>query len=98
MFVVLLKFSENKDQASKFMEGHNKWINQGLDEGIFLVVGSLQPSLGGGILAHSVSLSELQSRVNKDPFVLHSVVSAEIIEITPAKTDERFKFLLDQTT
>ena len=59
MFIVLLKFSDNKAQAGQFMEGHNEWIKRGFDDGIFLVVGSLQPNLGGGILAHNTTLSDL---------------------------------------
>ena len=95
MFIVLLKFSGNKGQAGQFMDGHNEWIKRGFDDGVFLLVGSLQPDLGGGIVAHNTSLADLQSRVNDDPFVAENVVSAEILEITPAKTDERLKFLLD---
>jgi uncharacterized protein YciI len=95
MFIVLLKFSDNKGQAGQFMEGHNEWIKRGFDDGVFLLVGSLQPDLGGGIVAHGTSLADLQSRVNHDPFVAEHVVSAEILEITPAKADERLKFLLD---
>ena len=94
MFIVLLKFSGNKSQAGQFMEGHKKWIKRGFDDGVFVLVGSLQPNLGGAILAHNTSLSDLQARVNDDPFVAQNVVSAEIIEITPSKTDERLKFLL----
>lgn len=56
--------------------------------------GSLQPNLGGGILAHNTSLQNLQDRVNEDPFVAEHVVSAEILEMTPAKADERLSFLL----
>ena len=63
-------------------------------EGVFLLVGSLQPNLGGGIMAHNTALSDLQNRVNDDPFVAENVVSAEILEITPSRTDERLKFLL----
>ncbi len=95
MFIVLLKFSDNKGQASQFMEGHNEWIRRGFDDGTFLLVGSLQPNLGGGIAAHNTTLSDLQGRVNNDPFVAENVVSAEILEITPKKADERLKFLLD---
>jgi uncharacterized protein YciI len=95
MFIVLLKFSANKGQAGQFMEGHNEWIRRGFDDGVFLLVGSLQPSLGGGIVAHNTTLQDLQSRVNNDPFVAENIVSAEILEITPAKADERLKFLLD---
>ena len=95
MFIVLLNFSDNKGQASQFMDGHNEWIKRGFDDGVFLLVGSLQPNLGGGIVAHNTSLADLQSRVNDDPFVAENVVSAEILEISPAKADERLKFLLD---
>jgi uncharacterized protein YciI len=95
MFVVLLKFSENKGQAGEFMEGHNEWIQRGFDDGVFLLVGSLQPGQGGGIMAHNTSLSDLEARLSNDPFVAQNVVSAEIIEITPAKCDERLQFLVD---
>lgn len=94
MFIVLLKFSTNKAQAGQFMEGHNAWIQRGLADGVFLVVGSLQPNQGGAVVAHNMSLEELQNRVNDDPFVAEQVVSAEILEITPATTDPRLEFLL----
>ncbi|NIA68470.1 hypothetical protein HBA54_07675 [Pelagibius litoralis] len=94
MFVVVLKFSDNKSEASRFMEGHNDWIKRGFDDGVFALTGSLQPSLGGGIVAHNTSRSDLQSRVAADPFVAEKIVEAEILEITPSKTDARLDFLL----
>lgn len=95
MFVVLLRFSDNKAQAGQYMEGHNAWIKQGLDDGVFLVVGSLQPKMGGAIVAHNASRAALEERVNNDPFVAQQVVSAEILEISPSKADERLAFLLE---
>lgn len=94
MFIVLLKFSNNKGQAGQFMDGHNAWLKRGFDDGVFLVAGSLQPNQGGGIMAHGTSREELENRVNEDPFVAEDVVTAEIMEITPAKADERLSFLL----
>ena len=94
MFVVLLKFSDNKDKAGQFMDGHKKWIKGGIDDGIFLLVGSLAPNLGGAVIAHNIARSELEDRVNQDPFVEHNVVSAEILEISPSMANERLKFLL----
>ena len=94
MFVVLLKFSGNKDQAGQLMEGHKAWIKRGFDDGVFLLTGSLQPNSGGGIVAHNISLPELEDRVNDDPFVAEDVVSAEILEIAPSKADGRLEFLL----
>ena len=95
MFIVLLRFSSNKSQASQFMEGHKDWIKRGFDDGVFLLVGSLQPSQGGGIVAHNTSRAELESRVREDPFVAENIVSADILEISPSRADERLSFLLD---
>ncbi len=95
MFIVVLRFSDNKANAKQFIESHNEWIKRGFDDGVFLLAGSLKPNLGGGIVAHNTSLSDLQSRVNSDPFVAENVVTAEFLEIAPAKADARLEFLLD---
>jgi len=95
MFVILLTFSENKSKAGDFMAGHNQWIQKGFDESVFLLVGSLQPNRGGSIIAYNTSLTELQTRVNDDPFVVENIVSSEILEIEPKKADERLSFLIN---
>jgi uncharacterized protein YciI len=94
MYVILLRFSDNRGRAGQFLEGHKQWIRRGFEDGVFLVAGSLQPNLGGGIVAHNTSLPDLRSRVNDDPFVAEGVVGAEIIELTPSRADERLAFLL----
>ena len=93
MFVVLLKFTGDKSRAGQLMEGHKRWIERGFADGVFTLVGSLQPSAGGAVLAHGVSRSDLEERVNQDPFVIEKVVSAEILEITPSRADGRLQFL-----
>jgi len=94
MFVVLLKFAAGKARAGEFMDAHKAWIKRGFDDGVFLMAGSLQPQLGGAIMAHNTSLPDLKIRVKQDPFVAENIVSADIHEITPAKADERLGFLL----
>ena len=94
MFVVLLRFSENKHRASEFMEAHNHWIKQGFEQQVFLMVGSLQPTSGGAVLAHNESRELFEARVNQDPFVKEGIVTAEIIEIEPKKANESLSFLL----
>jgi uncharacterized protein YciI len=95
MFIVILKFADNKANAAQFMSGHNAWIKRGFDDGVFLLVGSLKPNRGGGIVAHATSLEDLQSRVSADPFVIEEVVEAEILELAPSKADERLSFMLE---
>ena len=94
MFIVLLKFSDNKSQSSEFMEGHNQWIKRGFEDGVFLLAGSLQSGIGGTVIAKGLTLEELQDRVNEDPFVTQNIVTSEILEISLKKADERLQFLL----
>jgi uncharacterized protein YciI len=94
MYIVFLKFSSHKSQASQFMDGHKAWVKRGFDDGVFLLAGSLEPEQGGGILAHNTSLADLQRRVNDDPFVAENVVKAEIFELDPGRADERLQFLV----
>lgn len=93
MFVVTLKFSQNKAKAPELMEGHKAWIQRGFEQGLFLMVGSLQPNMGGGIFAHETTREDLEAFVQEDPFVVENVVRAEILEITPARLDDRLEFL-----
>jgi uncharacterized protein YciI len=94
MFLVLLKFSQNKLQASQWMDGHKAWLQSGFDDGVFLMSGSLSPHSGGAILAHGLSRDALEARVAADPFVVHKVVNAELIEIAASRADSRLNFLL----
>ena len=95
MFIIFLKFSENKSQAPEFMQEHNSWLKQGFDDGIFVLAGSLQPKLGGCILAHNTTSDELMTRVNNDPFVVKNIVSTEILEVDPAKAVDQMQFLMN---
>ena len=94
MFAIFLKFAENRSKATEFMDAHKAWIQQGFDDGVFLMVGSLQPNMGGAVLAHGVSRDEIEARVNEDPFVTEDIVTAEILEISPARADQRLDFLM----
>lgn len=94
MFLVLLRFSDNKAQASAFMAAHVEWIRRGFEDGVFLLAGSLPPQAGGALLAQGVSREQLQARVEDDPFVKEQVVRAEIIEIAPSRADPRLAFLV----
>ncbi|ARN81815.1 YciI family protein [Methylocystis bryophila] len=92
MFVITLRFAD-KSKAPEFMDGHNAWIKRGFDDGVFLAAGSLQPNAGGAILAHKASPEEIEARVQDDPFVAEGVVSAQILVISPGRTDDRLAFL-----
>ena len=95
IFIVLLKFSGNKEKAGLFMEEHNNWIRQNIDNHKFLLVGTLKPPLGGGILAYNTTLSEVEKIVEQDPFVREKIVYAEITEIDPLIMNEQLNPVLN---
>lgn len=95
MFIVLLKFSANRDQAGQYMPGHRHWLQQGFNDGVFMLAGSLQPVLGGSIFAHNTTREALQDRIARDPFVQENVVTPEILEIMPSRVDDQLRFLLE---
>ena len=89
MQVILLKFGPNKSDAPQHMDGHKDWIKEGLDDGVFHLVGSLD--IGGGfILANEKNKSALEDRLAKDPFVEHDIVSVETYQIDINQTSEIF--------
>ncbi len=94
MFMILLKFTDRKPLAGEFMAAHKGWIQQGFEDGVFLLTGSLQTGLGGAVLAHNTQAETLQRRIEDDPFVAEGIVQAEIIEMSPNRADPRMEFLL----
>ncbi len=92
MFAITLRFAD-KARAPQFMDGHNAWIRSGFDDGVFLMAGSLLPGSGGMVLAHQASRAEIEARIQLDPFVAEGIVSAEILEVAPGRTDDRLAFL-----
>ncbi len=93
MYTIVLRFTERRADAARWMEGHKAWLRQGFDDGVFLLAGSLHPQAGGAVLAHGEDRDALAGRVAADPFVTQGVVQAEILEITPSRTDARLAFL-----
>lgn len=96
MHIILLRFSDNRQNAAQHLPGHKAWLKQGIKDGVFLMAGTLGSNLGGAILAHGTSSAEIQDRVNEDPFVRENVVSAEVLEFSPSVASEDFQFVLQQ--
>jgi len=43
MFIILLKFAENKSKAGEFMDSHNEWIKRGFEDGFFYWLAAYNP-------------------------------------------------------
>jgi hypothetical protein len=60
---------------------------------VFLCVGSLQPTVGGAILAHGESRAAHDARIAADPFVVQGIVTVETHEIDPKRTIAALDFV-----
>lgn len=94
LFIIFLRFASGRDQAGQWMSGHKQWIQEGIADGTFLMVGSLDNAQGGVVIAAGKDGDQIQARVAQDPFVTHGVVSAEVHAVSPSRMAEGFGALL----
>lgn len=84
LFIVFLRFGPNRADAGQWLAAHKVWIREGIDDGIFLMVGSLDDAQGGVVLAAGQDRAAIRSRMEQDPFVSHGVAVAEIHAVVPS--------------
>jgi uncharacterized protein YciI len=96
MFAVMLRFTKLKGGASRFMEGHRRWIKQGFADGVLVVAGTLAGNRGGFLLVRRQTRTELRRRLKADPFVAERIVEVAIEEFQPAVAAPRLRFLLGE--
>jgi uncharacterized protein YciI len=94
LFVVTLRFTEQRHRAAALMDAHNAWLQRGFADGAWLLAGSLPDKAGGALLATGATHEELQRRVDEDPFVAEGVVEPQIQAITAHRADPRLSFLV----
>lgn len=97
MYIIFLKFGPNRTLAGQWMAEHLRWIQQGIDDGAFLLAGSLDNEQGGVVLAANLARAAVERRVGEDPFVIHGVVTADIHAVAPSRTVPGMAALLDNT-
>ena len=95
MYLVLLRLADGA-KVGEQVPGHREWLQQGFDDGVFVLTGGIPRVGGGAILATGLTIDELSARLAKDPFVVHGVVTTpEVIELEVTMSDPRLAFLGD---
>ena len=95
MYIVLLRLADG-GKVPEQLPGHREWLQQGFDDGVFLLTGGISRVGGGAVLAAGLTSDELMARLAKDPFVVHGVVTTpEVIELEVTMSDPRLAFLGD---
>lgn len=93
MYIVLLRMTPNRERAAAVASQHKAWIEQGIADGVFLLAGTLEPKLGGVVLASGLSRAELDARIVLDPFVQVGAVVPEVLTVTPSLVHQRLRTL-----
>jgi len=98
MYIILLRFSRNRQAAADHMAGHKAWLAKGFEDGAFLMAGSIGPGQGGAVIARGASLEAVEEIVKSDPFVREDVVEAEILAFAASAARDDLRFLLEDGT
>jgi uncharacterized protein YciI len=93
MYVVLLRLADGT-RVSEHLDGHRRWLQRGFDDSVFFLTGGIPQVGGGAIIAAGLSLDELSTRLEEDPFVVHGVVTPEVVELEKTMSDPRLAFLV----
>ncbi|HEX5683981.1 MAG TPA: hypothetical protein VFY73_08090 [Ideonella sp.] len=97
MHIIFLKFGPHRPQAGQRMDAHAQWIQQGIDDGVFLMAGSLDNAQGGAVLAMNMDSAQVKHRVELDPFVVHGIVTPEIYAVSPSRMAQGMAAVLSGT-
>lgn len=98
MYIVFLRFGQNRALAGQWMAEHNSWLAEGFASGDFFLAGSLESSQGGVLIARDMDRESLLERVNQDPFVEHGVVTAEVHGFKPSRLADGLGAALEVAT
>jgi uncharacterized protein YciI len=80
MFVIELIYTAALDAIDAQMAAHVAFLNKYYAAGNFLVSGRKVPRNGGVILAVGESRQRIEEIVAEDPFVVHRLAEARVIE------------------
>jgi uncharacterized protein YciI len=80
MFVIELEYTADLSQIDAHMSAHVAWLKKYYASGNFLVSGRKIPRDGGIILAVGESREQIEKLSQEDPFVVHNLARARVIE------------------
>ncbi len=76
--VVLLSYVRPLDEVDAQMAAHVAWLEQGFEQGVFLVAGRRAPRTGGVVVMRGAR-EAVEQVVATDPFVTSGVATAEVV-------------------
>lgn len=93
LYIAVLTYTAPLEEVERYLPAHMEWLEKGYAEGAFIASGRRVPRTGGIIVAKGTHLSEVESRLQQDPFQVHSVASVDVYPFVVSKHVEALKGL-----
>lgn len=94
MFVVELTYKKDIEFIDQHVDNHRLFLDQGYNDGYFLVSGPQNPRTGGFIISLLDDKQKLQNFLEKDPFYTEGVADYKITEFIPVKYHPKIETLV----
>lgn len=73
-----------EETLSTQLDAHKKWLINGFSAGRIIFAGPLSRGTGGFIMFNSEDVDSIYKWLEEDPFVIHKMVSVNVLTILPA--------------
>jgi uncharacterized protein YciI len=84
LHAVTLYYLCPEETLSTQLDGHKQWLINGFNAGTIIFAGPLGSGTGGYILFNSEDVDSVTNWLEEDPFVIHKMVSVNVLTILPA--------------
>jgi uncharacterized protein YciI len=84
-YVLLVNYTADLAAIDAEMPAHQRFLDQHVASGEFLVSGPRDPRTGGVILAHTISDARVAQIIATDPFLQQGLVTYEVIRFHPTR-------------
>jgi uncharacterized protein YciI len=82
-FIILINYKVPEEKVNKVRLRHRKFLETGYEKGIVLFSGPQVPRTGGLIAARGVSLDEVKTFFEEDPYQKERAAEYQFIEFEP---------------
>lgn len=96
MYIVDLTYVKPLEEVDAHLEEHVEFLKCQYEKGIFIASGRKVPRTGGIILVRNLSLEELESVLEEDPFKRNGVARYEVTTFIPTMMAAGLEGLKDE--
>jgi GrpB-like predicted nucleotidyltransferase (UPF0157 family)/uncharacterized protein YciI len=90
MFIALLHYKVSRDILESYLPAHYEFLKEGYKKNVFIASGRMYSGKGGVILSPLTRRGEFEQFLRQDPFVIHNLVTLEIIGFEPSRFHSDF--------